>query len=230
MKIAPALILMLVVCSSVEAQSSSIAHQAALPRTAAATREDPPKPASPVIEKTSIIAVKTKDPKKYKVHDLVTIIVRDRTLYEADVTANARRQSTLRSELDAFIRFTGGGIGASPFRRGKPNINYRGTFNQRNNAESEREDSLTTRITAEIVDVKPNGNLVVEATAQTRHDKEVHTMRFRGMCRSIDVTPDNTVLSTQIANKKIDILTKGSIRNATRPGWAGEIYDWIRPL
>ncbi|MEZ6085651.1 MAG: flagellar basal body L-ring protein FlgH [Phycisphaerae bacterium] len=183
-----------------------------------------------MIESTSLISVKAAEPKKYKVHDLITIIVRERTLYEAEGTANARRQADLRSELDAFIKFTGGGIGATPFRRGKPNINYKSTFNQRNDAESEREDSLTTRITAKIVDVKPNGNIVLEASGQTHHDKEVHTLRFTGMCRSIDVSPDNTVLSTQIADKKIDIVTKGTIRNATRAGWAGELYDWIRPL
>ena len=80
------------------------------------------------------------------------------------------------------------------------------------------------------MDVKPNGNIVLEASGQTHHDKEVHTLRFTGMCRSIDVSPDNTVLSTQIADKKIDIVTKGTIRNATRAGWAGELYDWIRPL
>lgn len=217
-------------CQMASAQTSSIGQTAGIPRTELAQREDPPQPANPVIESTSLIAVKNKEPKKYKVHDLITIIVRERTLYEAEGTANARRQADLRSELDAFIRFTGGGIGATPFRRGKPNINYRSTFNQRNDGESEREDRLTTRITAKIVDVKPNGNIVMEATGQTRHDKEVHTLRFTGMCRSIDVTPDNTVLSTQIAEKKIDIITKGTIRNATRAGWAGELYDWIRPL
>ncbi|GJM24652.1 MAG: hypothetical protein DHS20C16_10670 [Phycisphaerae bacterium] len=222
--------LTMMLCPVALAQSSSIGRFSDLPRTSTPAREDPVKPANPVIESSSLISVKSKEPKKYKVHDLITIIVRERTLYEAEGTANARRQADLRSELDAFIKFTGGGIGATPFRRGKPNINYKSTFNQRNDGESEREDSLTTRITAKIVDVKPNGNIVMEATGQTRHDKEVHTLRFTGMCRSIDVSPDNTVLSTQIADKKIDIITKGTIRNATRAGWAGELYDWIRPL
>ena len=51
-------------------------------------------------------------------------------------------------------------------------------------------------MTATIIDIKPNGNLVFEARKQIRHDDEVSSMRLTGLCRSDDVTPDNSVLST----------------------------------
>jgi len=211
-----------------QAQSTSIGQRRA--DQINTVREAPPPPGNPTLEGSSLIAVKEQEPRKFKVNDLITIIVRVQTQYEADGTTNARRQSDLRSELDAFIKFTDGGVGAAAFRRGKPNINYRGTFNQRNNAESEREDRLTTRITGRIIDIKPNGNLVVEARSSVHHDDEQHDMTLTGTCRSIDITPDNTVLSTQVSSLDIDIVTKGSIRNTTRPGWIGTLYDWIRPL
>ncbi|HRX85332.1 MAG TPA: flagellar basal body L-ring protein FlgH [Phycisphaerae bacterium] len=219
---------LLVTADAARAQTSSIAKQKQAVEDT--VREAPAAKGNPVLEANSLIAVKEQEPRKFQVNDLITVIVRVQTEYEADGKANARRQADLKSELDAFIKLTGGGIGATPFRRGKPNIDYKSTFNQRNDAESQREDKLTTRITGKIIDVKPNGNLVIEARSNMHHDDEEHDMTLTGTCRSIDVTPDNTVLSTQVENLNIDIATKGSIRNTTRPGWLSTIVDWIRPL
>lgn len=218
----------LALAAGARAQSSSIAKDKATVEDA--VREVPPAKGNPALEGKSLIAVKEQEPRKFQVNDLITIIVRVQTEYEADGKANARRQADLNSELDAFIKFTGGGVGATPFRRGKPNINYKSTFNQRNDAESEREDKLTTRITGKVIDVKPNGNLVFEARSSMHHDDEEHDMTLTGTCRSVDVTVDNTVLSTQVENLDIDIKTKGNIRNSTRPGWLGTLFDWVRPL
>lgn len=229
MRIATVLVIVLLAGSQAVAQSSSIAAQKAA-EADRPLREAPAVKGNPTIESASLIAVRESEPRLFKVNDLLTIIVREQTQYEADGTGNARRQADFKSELDAFVKFVGGGIGSSVFRRGKPNINYKTTFNQRNDAESEREDSLTTRLTATIIDIKPNGNLVFEAQKTLTHDDEVHVMTLTGTCRSLDVTPDNTVLSTQIANKDITVRTKGSIRNTTRQGWLATIYDFVRPL
>jgi flagellar L-ring protein precursor FlgH len=224
------LILILLAATAALGQSTSIGQIAGVQPTAPMPREATLPKGNPALEATSLIAVREVEPKKFGINDLVTIIVRVQTQYDAEGKANARRQADLRSELDAFIKFTGDGVGASQFRRGKPNINYRSTFNQRNDAEQEREDRLTTRITGRIIDVKPNGTLVIEAETSLIHDEETHTLTLTGVCRSVDVTPDNTVLSTQVSDLDIKIKTKGTIRNATRSGWAGKLFDWIRPL
>jgi len=66
------------------------------------SREVPETKGNPTIENSSLIAVKESEPRKFKVQDLITIIVRVQTQYEADGTANARRQSSLSSQLDAL--------------------------------------------------------------------------------------------------------------------------------
>ena len=224
-----ALLLVIALAVPAAAQSTSLGDRYGSPHTST-PREAAPVVGNPAIENSSLIAVAPPKPREYRVDDYLTIIVREQRNYEADSTVNARRQADLTTEIEAFIDFMDGGLGASAFTRGKPNLDFSSKFDQRNDAEAEREESLTTRITAKIIDVKPNGNLIFEATKTIRHDDEVSTMTLTGGCRKDDVTPDNTVLSTQVANLSIAVKNSGNIRNATRQGWAGTIFDWIRPL
>ena len=99
--------------SAVRAQSTSIIEQHKTAPEVEPTRETPMPENSPVIGTTSLIAVKEREPRKFKVNDLVTIIVRENTKYEADATTGAERKADFKSELDAFIKLTGSGIGAA---------------------------------------------------------------------------------------------------------------------
>lgn len=183
-----------------------------------------------VAEKYSWIAIKPKDPPTYKVHDLLTIIVREQRTFEADSELESKREYDVRSELDAMFKLTDGGLGATGFRRGKPTVDYQFETESKGEADTKREDRLVTRITGEIIDIKPNGILVVEARARVVHDEEVSTVTLTGKVRKEDVTPDNTVLSTQLADKDIAIVNEGELRSATRRGWIPKLIDLLRPI
>lgn len=182
------------------------------------------------IESHSIIAVTLPPPRKYAVHDLVTIIVREQKKFEASGETEAGKDFDIKSELEAFAKLTNGGLGASQFTRGKPTIDYKFSTNTKGEADAAREDNFTTRITARIVDVKPNGNLVLEARRKMVHDDESPEVMLTGMCRSQDITPDNTVLSTQMADLEIRVHNHGEVRNSTRRGWIPRLLDELRPF
>jgi flagellar L-ring protein precursor FlgH len=193
-------------------------------------REARERPGNRVLEAHSMVAVPVEPPKTLKVHDLITIIVRQQRTYESDGELQTKKRFEIASQLDAFIKFMDGGIGASTFSRGKPNIDYR--FGQRikNESDKDREDRLITRITAEIIDVKPNGTLVVQARSEIRFENEVAKTTLTGTCRKEDVTPDNTVLSTQLANLAFDAHNSGAVRDGSRRGWLVRFLDLIRPV
>jgi len=196
----------------------------------ASGREAPAYEGNRTLEKHSLIAVAVTPPKTFKVHDLITVIVRQQRKFESDADQDSKRKFELQSELDAFLKFTGGGVGAAEFRRGKPNVDYKYDSKVTNEAGKNREDKLTTRITAEIIDVKPNGNLVLQATAELRFDEEKNRMTLTGTCRQTDVTPDNTVLSTQLADLMIKDENAGAVKDGSSRGWLTRTLDLLKPI
>lgn len=190
-----------------------------------------PKPAiNPVYERYSWVSLVPPPPKKFRVNDLLTIIVRQRRLYEADADLKTKKSFEIESTLEAFFKPTGGGLGAAVFRRGKPAVDYEFENQLRSRADTSREDRLTTRVTARILDVKPNGTLVIEGRAGIAHDDEISEITITGICRKEDVTADNTVLSSQIADLNITIANRGALRAATSRGWILKTLDWLRPF
>ena len=87
-----------------------------------------------------------------------------------------------------------------------------------------------TRIQARVIDVKPNGNLVLEARKRITVDEEDQIATLSGVCRSKDVTAQNSVLSTQVADLEISVSHTGAARDASRRGWAMRLFDLLRPF
>lgn len=183
-----------------------------------------------VYDQYSWISSRPAPPRTFRVGDLITIIVRERREFEADGDLKTRKRLDIQSQLDAFLKLADGGVGSAAFRRGKPNIDYNLNNRLQSDGETEREDRLTTRLTGQIIDVKPNGVLVFEAQAHVQHDDEVSTITFTGSCRKEDVTADNTILSTQVADKRIAVRNEGAVRAASSRGWLLKLLDSISPF
>jgi flagellar L-ring protein precursor FlgH len=81
-----------------------------------------------------------------------------------------------------------------------------------------------------VVDVKPNGTLVVEAVSRNTVNQEQLTYTLSGVCRVEDIAADNTILSTQLANLNLTMQTKGEVYDGTRRGWLNKFLDKVNPF
>lgn len=185
-------------------------------------------PMTRAIEGTSLYCIPARIPRKFKVEDLITIIVRQQKKYEADAETEAKKTWNTSAKLSDWFRFYDDAkhLGQDKLSNGEPGFKFDFNNKYKTEGESDREDRFITRITARIVDVKPNGNLVLEAVLEEQHDEEVATLTITGIARSTDVTPDNTVLSTQIAELRIVEKNHGSVRDATRRGFVPRILQY----
>ncbi|RME37656.1 MAG: hypothetical protein D6788_09005 [Planctomycetota bacterium] len=193
-------------------------------------REAPKTSRNRIYDAYSWITTRPKPPRRFRPGDLITIIVRENRQFESEAELRTRKRVDLTSELEAFIKLINGGVGSSQFLRGKPNIDYKLNSRIQNTGNKDREDRLTLRITGRIIDVKPNGLLVIEARGLVQHDEEVSVMTLTGTCRKEDVTADNTILSTQLADKEVKIVNKGAMRDIARRGWLLKLVDWVSPF
>lgn len=86
---------------------------------------------------------------------------------------------------------------------------------------------LTTTVSAEVVEVLPNGNLVIEARRSVVVNNETQTIVLSGIVRPRDITRNNIVPSTKIASSQIRYEGKGPIARRQKPGILNKIFDWI---
>lgn len=90
--------------------------------------------------------------------------------------------------------------------------------------------TLTNRTAVTVVDVLPNGNLVVEGAKIIRAGQESQYAYMRGIVRPIDIASDNTILSTKIADAQVEFIPEGELTEAQKKGWLVRIWDKIKPM
>ena len=86
---------------------------------------------------------------------------------------------------------------------------------------------MTARIQARVIDIKPNGTLVIEARKSVTSDHEHYTLVATGTCRVDDITVDNTILSSQLADLFIDKQHHGTLKRASEKGLFTNLLDAI---
>lgn len=196
-----------------------------------AARDDGPPPPNEVLLATSLIAVEAPRPRKIRVHDRVTIIIREEKRSTTDSDLKREKKWEIEAELKKWIRINEAWkLVPQVFPQGNPALDLEYDDEYEGKGEVRRKDSLITRVTATVIDVKPNGDLVLEAKKDIAVDEDRQVITLTGICRSVDVTAQNTVLSTQLAEAKIDIQHSGPARDAARRGWLVRLWDLIRPL
>jgi flagellar L-ring protein precursor FlgH len=188
-------------------------------------------PAPGKTQQVSFFDVPAPEPREYRKHDLITIIVREESEFKSDGTTDVKREAALDAKIEQFIKLAvgEGGIG-SAVGETTPEIKMSGNRDFKGEASIDRSDSFVTRITAEIVDVKPNGTLVVQARSRIKTDDEEQLLVLSGTCRAEDVTADNSVLSTQLFDKDLTKTHKGAVRDGTKRGWFTRLLDALNPF
>ena len=86
------------------------------------------------------------------------------------------------------------------------------------------------RIAATVVDILPNGTLILEAHKSIRSNTEVWEYSLTGRIRSQDVSGNNTVNSENIADLYIAKREQGKIQDSTKRGFITRFYDFFLPF
>jgi flagellar L-ring protein precursor FlgH len=96
--------------------------------------------------------------------------------------------------------------------------------------DTNREGKLVATITAKVVEVMPNGNLVLEARKEMTINNEKQILVFTGMTRPDDIDANNTVLSSKVADARIYYVGDGVLQDKQSPGWLVRVLDKVWPF
>jgi flagellar L-ring protein precursor FlgH len=96
--------------------------------------------------------------------------------------------------------------------------------------ETTRSSQLAAYITAQVIQVLPNGYLVIHGSRQVRVNNENQIINVQGVIRTEDINSSNIVLSTYIADARIELIGEGVISDKQRPGWLARVLDWVWPF
>lgn len=159
--------------------------------------------------------------------DILTIKINE------DSTVDNKAKRTLEKKTKRSAEFNGK-IGIDHLIPNVPSLTL-GTGDEYTNnldgkADYKDERSFVDYITVVVIDIMPNGNLVVMGTRDRKIAGDTQTIEVSGIVRTEDVAFDNTIDSKRIANFQLVTKNGGISAPYIRPNWLGRILDRIWPF
>lgn len=96
--------------------------------------------------------------------------------------------------------------------------------------ETKRDSSVTATISARVVDVTMDNNLIIRGFREVRVNNETQHIILSGLVRPSDIAQDNSILSSYIADARIEYSGTGVISDKQQPGWLAQGLDIIWPF
>lgn len=153
--------------------------------------------------------------KAHRVGDIVTVIIRE----QSNAQSKAQTNTKVKNEVSG-----GPGKGTLDF------VSLWGLDSENNykgDASTKRTGQLDAKISVRIVEILPNGDYRIEGTREVNINGERERIKLSGLIRSRDIRPDNTILSTYVADASIMYDGKGIVDAGHEPGMIAKIINWF---
>ncbi len=211
---------------SASVQAQSLSDQLPAPAPVAVVGAAQPQTS---VQRASLTAVTPPPPRVYQKHDLVEVIINKTSVQSFEQSLDTEKKYDISAELAKFPSIRNllqaqlvAGDNNSPAA-----LDLTSDSKFEGDGKAERKDKVQTRITATILDVKPNGTLVLEARESIQSDEETSTMILSGVCRQEDITKNNTVESSQLADFDLKIEHTGQVKKAGEKGLIPRVLEAI---
>jgi flagellar L-ring protein precursor FlgH len=171
------------------------------------------------------LADTTRDLRASQAGDIVTIVVSENTTAAASGGTNTARKSSATNSITSLL---GTLAPANPLTN---LLDASGTQQLQGAGQTTRTMTLSNTITARVVDVTPNGTLIVEGTKDITVNSERQTIALRGLVRPADLSTGNAVPSTRVADLQLYVNGKGVVGDAIkRPMLLYRIFLGLLPF
>jgi len=165
-----------------------------------------------------------RDPKARDVNDVVTVRVLESTQASAAADSKNSKSSSVSAGYDALF-------GAEKKFKELPNlVSGKAANTFEGSGTTTRNTTLSTNMTARVIDVLPNGNMVIEGVREIRLNNENQSLYLTGVIRPEDVNRGNVVLSSAVAQMTVRLQGRGIVSQHVNPGWLYKILTNFMPF
>lgn len=206
--------------------SSLMAKALATPSEDAKTNETPH-----ALRQMSMFAIAEAQQTTFQEHDLIQIIVSESSRAKSSHDLETDKEYDIRADVSAWPDFSLRDLLnlqiAAGRTSGLPRLDIGFSSEFSGEGKYQRRDDFTARLTAEVIEVLPNGNLVLEARSYIKLDDEESTIKVTGICRSSDISADNTIFSHSLHDLKIEKMNKGELKKTNQKGFITKVLDAV---
>ena len=149
------------------------------------------------------------DVRAMRPHDLISVVVTESLSASTVGSVANSRSSSASSQISALIGLLHAGNAMQNL------INQNSAAALAAKGDSETSSSLSTTLGGQVVDVLPNGMLVIEAARQVEFNQQTQTIVLHGLVRPEDISQQNQILSTAISSLELEVRGKGIINDYT---------------
>lgn len=165
------------------------------------------------------------DRRPRNVGDILTITLEENVSASKSSSANASRDSSASSTLSVVPKVLNGLLG-----NGKVDVDASGSHDFEGEGGASASSTFDDTITVTVKQVLPNGNLKVVGEKQISINQGTEYIRFSGVVNPRTIDTSNTVVSTQVADARIEYIGKGYINEAQTMGWLQRFFLNVSPF
>jgi len=164
------------------------------------------------------------DRRPRNVGDIVTILIRERTNAAKNVATSSARSGSAKLGVNVAPKLLPPELGA------QQNLDVEGSNNAQGTGSSRADNTFTGTLTATVIEVLPNGNLRVAGDKQMAINRGSEHVRFSGVVDPRTITGSSTVLSTQVADARIEFRSQGRMDEVQEMGWLQRFFLNLAPF
>jgi flagellar L-ring protein precursor FlgH len=162
----------------------------------------------------------------HKVGDIITILIEETTRANQSAGTNTSKKTGIQADFLANWDRVASALGTHRDNtRMKSQIS--GGDDYAGAGETSRKSLVTAKLSATVTQVLPNGNLYVLGKHNVNVNDETETIVVAGIIRPSDISAQNAVYSSQIADAQISIKGNGTVAAKQTPGLLGKMFGWL---
>jgi flagellar L-ring protein precursor FlgH len=162
--------------------------------------------------------------------DIITIVISETASASKDAKTGTSRASSVGAGITNLLGLETSKFAKTNFADLAALINANSSSSFKGTGNTSRQENLNATITARVIDVQANGNLMIEGRRNIKVNDEDQIIVLEGVVRSRDIAPDNTINSIYVADARISYSGRGIISDQQSPGWLMGIFNKVWPF